>query len=163
MMRKTKSDAIEQIVTITKNQQEVFNHMRSVIADEALTDDEKIYHIKLLVADYAKHNEPTDRVINVLQKETTRLAKDNDYYDTLETQSLKLQNRVSDIVKQVEFDETTSNKDIVAAINFYKKHQGDITSAAPIAFLNEQEQAAIFDSNGKLRISLYKALLFIHI
>ena len=162
-MRKTKSDAIEQIVTITKTQQEIFSQMRSVIADEVLTDDEKIFQIKLLVADYATHNEPTDRIIDVLQKETTRLAKDDDYYDTLETQSLKLQNRVSDIIKQVEFDEATSDKDIIAGINFYKKHEGDITSSAPIAFLNEQEQTAIFDSNGKLRISLYKALLFIHI
>jgi len=75
---------------------------------------------------------------------------------------VKLQNRVSEIVKQISFDEKTSNRNILQAIQYYKQHGGNITSSAPIDFLDEKEQEIVFDNQGKLRVSLYKVLLFSH-
>ena len=55
----------------------------------------------------------------------------------------------------------TSNKNIIAAINYFKNNSS-INSKAPQAFLNEEERGAIFES-GKFRVSLYKVLLFFHV
>ncbi|MFT6220515.1 MAG: hypothetical protein ACJAVG_001233, partial [Rickettsiales bacterium] len=52
---------------------------------------------------------------------------------------------------------------MINAINHYKENDGNIDKNAPINFLTLQEQEALYDGKGKFRISLYKALLFIHI
>jgi len=162
-MRKTKSDAITQMVTLVKKRQELFAQLEEILHASALTDEQKLHKVTALVTKYDDDFKPADKLVDMLEKEQSRLAKDSDYYDMVEAQSLRLQNRVSEIVKVVEFDKETSNKNILAAIFYYKQTDGNVTQSAPTDFLDEQEQAAVFDENNKLRVSLYKALLFIHI
>lgn len=162
VMRKTKAQAIDRIITSVKKQQDIVKEIRSILAISDVTSEEKINKIKLLFTEH-EHTEPIDSTLSLLQQEASHVAHDTDYYNMLETNSLKLQNRVSEIIKHVVFDEKTSQKDIVEAIYFYKLHDGTITQAAPIGFLDEKERVVIFDAQGKIRISLYKTLLFIRI
>ncbi len=46
-------------------------------------------------------------------------------------------------------------------IEHFKKKDGTIDKAAPVPFLDPTEQAAV-TPDGKFRVSLYKALLFLH-
>ena len=80
----------------------------------------------------------------------------------LATQSRKLQNRVAEIVKALAFqgDETS---DLMAATPALQSKDGQITQTAPVDFLDPQEQQVVLDDAGGLRVSLYKALLFIKI
>ena len=83
-----------------------------------------------------------------------------EYYNLLEARSLKLQNRVADLVKEVTFsgDERSA---IMVALRYYQSKQGVIDQGAPLGFLDPQEQQLVVPATGKFRVSLYKALLFI--
>ena len=98
--------------------------------------------------------------ILTLKKQSKRILKNEDYYNVVERESLKLQNRVSDIVKELNFDETTSDKKLMAAIKYYKKKDGILKNNAPLSHLKKEEKKMVFEDSGRLRISLYKALLF---
>ncbi|HEY6626979.1 MAG TPA: hypothetical protein VIZ21_08485, partial [Ignavibacteriaceae bacterium] len=129
-----------------------------------LTDKEKVLSLRKLLSNKAEQEEEDlEARAQELQRENDRLLKDEDYYDFLEAQSLKLQNRVSEIVKQVCFHEDTSNKQIIAAIAYFKQKDGNIGNTAPVTFLKPEEQDMLFDELGKIRVSLYKVLLFTHI
>lgn len=86
-----------------------------------------------------------------------------DYFDSLQAQSLKLQNRASEIVKYLGFNEDTSQKSIMAAITHFQKTDGKISSSAPTACFSEKERHAVSGGKKGFRVSLYKALLFKHI
>ena len=88
-------------------------------------------------------------------------AADAEYYRALESKSVKLQNRVSEIVKVVEFH--GGNDSVMEAIIHYKEKDGAITPSAPSEFLDEEERKTLFDDSGKFRVSLYKAMLFLRI
>lgn len=87
---------------------------------------------------------------------------DDQYYKILEKRSVRLQNRVSPIVRSLDLDEGTGAASIVKAILYFKDRNGAINKNAPIDFLNPIEQAAL-THNGSFRPSLYKVLFFIHI
>lgn len=163
VMRKTKTHAIEEIVISLKTRQEILQQARTIFENPSLNDLERLHLLRKLIMQNTKPSKAIDGVIDMLQKETLSISRDDDYYNILEANSLKLQNRVSGIVKHVAFDVATSQKNIIEAIEYYKLHDGNITDLAPIDFLDETEQTVIFNSQGKLRISLYKVLLFIHI
>ncbi len=82
-------------------------------------------------------------------------------YDFIEKKSISLQDKLSGVLKAIEFDEATSNKYIIATIKHFKGIS-NITTKAPKEFLNDEEKTTVYDS-GKFRISLYKALLFFHV
>lgn len=69
------------------------------------------------------------------KEESEKVLKDADFYSIVETKSVKLQNRASDIVKDIEFDADTSSKILMAAIEYYKKKDGAIDKKAPADFL----------------------------
>jgi len=84
-----------------------------------------------------------------------------DYYDLLEKRSVKLQNRVADILRQTIFDSNCGKPLLLNAILHYQKKSGDIDKSAPITFLTPDQSLLIFDKDGKFRVSLYKALLYL--
>ena len=88
-------------------------------------------------------------------------AADAEYYRALESKSVKLQNRVSEIVKAVEFH--GNDNSLMEAINHYKDKDGALTQSAPSEFLEADERKALFNDDGKFRMSLYKAMLFLKI
>jgi len=64
------------------------------------------------------------------------------------------------LVKELEFDKESSNKDIIEAIEYYKIKDGKLNNDVPLDFLEIELQSVVFDNKGKLKISLYKVLLF---
>ena len=87
------------------------------------------------------------------------------YHAILEIRSRKLQNRVSDIIKSLEFDEKSSDKSLIKAIAFFKTTGGNVTAKLPMEFLAEEEKNSLMQSSTDepFRISLYKIFLFIAI
>lgn len=135
--------------------------IKEVIYNGELTDDEKIKQVKNLLP----KNEDSDysaltQQLTMIGSESKRVSKNEDYYDVLEAKSIKLQNRASEIVKHLEFDEESSDEKLLAAIEYYRGKDGLLSSDAPLEFLQSHEQRVVFDQDDKLRISLYKVLLF---
>lgn len=122
LLRKTKSSTIEQVVGSFLTNMLLVKQIQAILTLKELTDTEKIQSLRKLLSNKAEQEEEDlEARAQELQRENDRLLKDEDYYDFLEAQSLKLQNRVSEIVKQVCFHEDTSNKQVIAAITYFKK------------------------------------------
>jgi TnpA family transposase len=84
-----------------------------------------------------------------------------DYFDELETHSLKLQRRVADIIRQLHFAKTGSQPALLKALHYFQAHGGNLDKNAPVDFLKADERSVLVASDGKFRVSLYKILLFI--
>ena len=48
------------------------------------------------------------------------------------------------------------------AISHFKEKDGAIAQSAQSKFLDQDERKALFDDDGKFRVSLYNALLFLN-
>lgn len=141
----------------------ILKRIETTVRNEKLSDGEKVNAVEQLFPDEQRQEcASLQKQLEHLGKESSRITKNEDYYDILESKSIKLQNRASDIVKHLEFDEETSNLRIIEAIVYYKSKDG-ILASPPLGFLDTDDQSRVFDRCGKLRISLYKALLFEHV
>jgi hypothetical protein len=87
---------------------------------------------------------------------------EDDYYKILELKSVWIQNRVSPILKALTFQGDPGVRKLVDAIEHFKEKDGGIDRSAPTGFLDPEEQTAV-NRDGKFRVSLYKALLFLHV
>lgn len=136
--------------------------IKSIIANPLLTAEQKVTEIDLTV-NAKKEKKSIEKKIDDFKKDLTAMQKGKAYYDILEKRSVKLQNRVADIVRYSKFDETCNKTNLIKAIQHYQQKVGDVDKSAPVVFLTSEERASITDQEGKFRVSLYKALLYIHI
>ena len=135
----------EEALLQKKHLLQTIENIRSVLSSSSVNPEQKLEQIeKLLFA--------LEQQANVSEELET-------HYTFLEEASLKLQKRVSDIIRQVEFNADTSDKNLMRAIGYFKKKDGDIDKLAPLDFLEEKERKHIFEEN-KFKISLYKTLFF---
>lgn len=131
------------------------NDIESVIKDTTLSAVKKVAAIEQLVE---KKTQILKEILN--EKKVFDSVIDNKY-DFIESKSVALQGKFTGVLKTVEFDEKSSNKHIIVAINYFRNNS-NITNKAPQDFLDDEEKSAVFES-GKFRISLYKILLFFHV
>ncbi len=75
------------------------------------------------------------------------------YHAILEERSRKLQNRVSDIIKALEFDEKESDKSLLKAIAFFTTTGGNVTVKLPMEFLGEEEKNSLLQSTSRRTVS----------
>jgi TnpA family transposase len=87
---------------------------------------------------------------------------EDDYYKILESKSVWIQNRVNPVLKALTFQAGPSVRKLVDAIEHFKEKDGAVDKSAPAGFLDPEEGAAV-QKEGKFRVSLYKALLFLHV
>jgi len=134
----------------------LFNELDTILQNSKLSSKEKIIIIKELVKNKKKTFTDTASSTEATQQSTNEIK-----YDFIEQKSISLQGKLTGILKAIEFDEKTSNKNIMIAINYFKNNPV-ITNKAPQEFLNNDEIEVVFNS-GKFRVSLYKVLLFFHL
>ena len=85
---------------------------------------------------------------------------DRSWHDVLEAHSLRLQNRLSPILRMLTFEPNERASRLIAAIEHFKAHDGTITSRAPMGFLSGDDCAVLIRDDGTFRTSLYKVFLF---
>ena len=132
-----------------------------------LSDSEKIVQIKQLIEVYhqqSMEDAADEPKIDTLAKKALDEINATSYYSTVEDLSLKLQNRVADILRNIAFDTSDEQDlpDVMHAIQHYQTKNGNIGKEAPIDFLTDKEQNELYTSEGKFKVSLYKALLYFH-
>ena len=137
--------------------------IRHIIADDALTDSQKVIAIDTVLSLKTPKESPVEQQINDFKQNMATIHRGQDYYVLLEQQSLKLQNRVAEIVRQVQFDSHCRKPELFVAVLHYQGNAGVIDKHAPTNFLSYEERAAVVGVDGKFRISLYKVLLYIAI
>ena len=124
---------------------QTIENIRSVLSSASVNSEQKLKQIEKLLLVH-------EQQVNLKEEPET-------HYTFLEEASLKLQKRVSDIIRQVEFNHDTSDKNLMRAIVYFKSKNGDIDKHAPLDFLEEKERKHIF-ADHKFKISLYKTLFF---
>lgn len=139
-----------------------FADIQMIISSD-FSADAKLIMIDDLLHEQAEHRERLAAQLQQLKSAAAGIDEDANYYALLGKRSLKLQNRVSDIVHHVGFNTATAPPEVVEAIQHFQHRRGEIEGNAPRASLSTREEVLVFDEEGKFRVSLYKALLFIKI
>jgi hypothetical protein len=136
--------------------------IRTITDEPYLSAAEKVDRIRALLAtqDANQHHAKLD--LTRLKRELETELSEDDYHRILEAKSIRIQNRISPIIKTLTFQGEPNAREVLAAIQYFKDKDGLIDKAAPLGFLAADEHTAVIEG-GKFRVSLYKALLFLHI
>lgn len=151
----------------TKNQKEVYFKEREQRSQAFAKLQAQLSAIKQIL-----NNEQLDNQQKVTSISTALATEDlseteksiqdgQDYFEELETHSLKLQRRVAEIIRHIHFAKNSSQPVLLKALEYYQTYDSTLDKNAPVDFLAVDERAALNTADGKFRVSLYKALLFI--
>lgn len=140
--------------------QETISSIKHIVANVKLSDGEKVALIDAVV-NTENATASVDLQVDEFKKNATKLQQGQDYFALLEEYSLKLQHRVADIVRQVQFAPNCSQPTLWTALLHYQQKDGNVDKSAPVDFLSPEQRAALTTPDGKFRISLYKALLYV--
>ena len=134
------------------------------ITDSAEFDDaEKVRQIRALLAAKEPDLYQAEASLAPLKRDLESETDGEDYYGILEAKSVRIQNRISPILKALPFQGEAGSEALLQAIQYFKDKDGVMDRSAPTEFLKPIEQKAVLGRDGDLRVSLYKALLFIHV
>ena len=134
----------------------------SITEDRSLNDVEKVTRIRALLATReTRRLLEKDPIVELKASLASELGED-DYYRILESKSVWIQNRVNPVLKALTFQAGPSVRKLVDAVEHFKEKDGAVDKSAPAGFLDPAEVAAV-QKEGKFRVSLYKALLFLHV
>jgi len=144
---------------------DVLGMIEKIANDDSLDDGNKVSQIKNIITrkriNPVALDEDHQHVLS-LQATQQKVQQGQELYGQLEKESIYLQNRVSALLQCLVFDESSSQTDIWQAVGYYQGKQGEIAqnTKLPLDFLSIADRNNIYTDTGKLRISLYKALLF---
>jgi TnpA family transposase len=146
---------------LRENVRETLSSIRHIVADVQLSDSQKVALIDAALNMKTFKPAQVEKQIDEFQQNATKLQQSQDYFALLETRSLKLQHRVADIVCQVQFAPNCGKPALWDALRHYQHKDGNVDKSAPDDFLSPAQRAALTSPDGKFRVSLYKALLYV--
>lgn len=144
-----------------KSYMSTFKKVETILSGKEMTAEDKIKQLRRILRNNKRtENNTAMENMNLFDQSPIQPGRDSEYYKVLESNSLKLQNRVSEIIKNIDFDVDTSGSKIMCAIDYFRSNSSSLGANTPLSFLEHKEQQEVFAENGKLRVSLYKILLF---
>ncbi|MBD9363791.1 Tn3 family transposase [Methylomonas fluvii] len=146
-----------------QNVQATLSAIRTIVADAKLNDSQKVVLIDGVLNDKPTKPAQVEQQIDEFKQSAVKIQQGQDYFALLETRSLKLQHRVADIVRQVQFAPNCSKPALWTALCHYQQKDGNVDKSAPVDFLVEDQRVALTSTDGKFRVSLYKALFFVEV
>ena len=164
--RKQRRAAIRHLKKSRKSYQVLVDEIRNILRSRVLTSIGKIEKIEELITkhDQEQSEQEDQKEIKIFEETLDKATNDNDYFEMLEHLSIKLQNRVSDIIQAIMFNkEETTKKNLLKAIKYFSLQEGTVNKKSPSKFLTTEERKQIINDQGSIKVSLYKSLLFNHI
>ena len=138
-----------------------FRKIEDILLDSNLKEFEKIEFLKNILSEEKDLRNRIDKEIKDVRSKQKTAEKDAVYYEILKRKSRMLQNRVSDIIKNVEFNRVGSDNHLIEAIEYYKSKDGKLNGKdVPLTCLFPHEREKVYDEDSKFDISFYKAILF---
>jgi len=131
-----------------------FDNMESIILNASMSEKDKLELLKNLVFEEKERRKLiSDDLISVNM--TKQETKEAIFYEVLKKNSRTLQSRLSDIVKQVVFNTTDSDTNLIEAINYYKQKDGKLNgSDVPLSCFYPHERVMLYDEKETFDISL---------
>ena len=137
--------------------------IRHILADTQLSDGDKVSLIDATLNGNVARPAAVEARIDEFKQSARQIQQGQDYLVLLENRSLKLQHRVADIVRQVRFAPNCGKPLLWNALRNYQQKDGNVDKSAPAEFLSADQRAGLTGTDGKFRVSLYKALLYVEI
>lgn len=160
--REQRSQSFNTLVEqLRQNVSETLSAIKHIVTDVKLSDKQKLALIDAALNSETAKPKQVDQQMDDFKQMAEQLQQGLGYFAQLEARSLKLQHRVADIVRQVHFAPNCSKPALWNALRHYQKKDGNVDKSAPVEFLAAEQQMALTDSEGRFRVSLYKALLFV--
>jgi hypothetical protein len=122
---------------------EILAQIGAVAKNSELTDSEKVQRICALLTDnQATQSLDPEQLAELKATLVTELSEE-DYYLVLSSKSVRMQNRVSPILKAVTFLAEPSAKDLHCAMEHFRLKDGAIDKTAPVDFLTPDDRTAV--------------------
>lgn len=132
----------------------VLRDIRSVMAAANLSDAEKITATQALL-DQGKTDD-----FNRLKDDLAATTSESGWHDILEARSVKLQNRLSPLLRALTFMPSSRAAALLEAVDHFRNDRDLSANHAPMGFLDAEQRAAVMRGDGSFRVSLYKVFLF---
>ncbi|MFT5115585.1 MAG: TnpA family transposase [Parasphingorhabdus sp.] len=132
----------------------LIREIRSLTDNASLSDTLKVAQIRALLEQ--GKTESFEQLKTGLQQAGQAQA----WYDILEKHSVRLQHRLSPILKSLTFEPAGQADQLMEAISYFKSCDGVISGKAPTDFLDADECKALTGDGNTFRTSLYKVFLF---
>ena len=156
--RKVQGTAFSSLLSKLDGDLDMLGKIRKFAHDSQLNDSQIVEKIRKILAG------DKESVLSEMKVELEASLQGEAYYDVLENRSVRLQNKVSPILKSLSFKAQAGAVSLLEAIDHFKDKDGNIAQTAPLDFLEAKERKVIMDEDSqKLRVSLYKSFLFIHV
>ena len=134
------------------------SQIEAVAFNTTLNTDARVRQIQVILSGENSQRQEVKEKTNERCEPSMRDTDASDYFLLLESRSVKLQNKASEITKQVAFE---GPEVLMATIQPFKEREGTVGKCPPMEFLNPEERNVLYDEQGKLRTSLYQVRLFI--
>ena len=131
--------------------------IRGVTEADGISDTQKVSTIRALL------DRSRASAFERLKDDLSATARDESWFDVLEAGSLRLQNRLSPILRAITFDRNDRAASPITAIDRFKHSDGVAGPSAPTDFLDTDERAVLLRGDGTFRTSLHKVSLFQHV
>ncbi|MBM3611009.1 MAG: Tn3 family transposase [Alphaproteobacteria bacterium] len=160
MEKETRAERNQSIKKLSTYQQEAHTSMLSIknALHSSMNDQEKLKNIKDIIDAYSVDQEDVDLLTKSLEKTSNTYA----LYDALEPLSIRMQRKLTPILKILKFNPTNSDAEILKALEHFVATDGNVGNNPPMSFINDDLKPILYKKN-KLRTSLYKCLLCMHI
>jgi TnpA family transposase len=148
---------------LRENVRETLSSIRHILANAQLSECQKIALIDAALNTETSKPAQVEKQIDEFKQDAATLQESQHYFALLEKRSLKLQHRVADIACQVQFAPNCGRSALWNALRHYQQKDGNVDKSAPDDFLSAAQRTALTGPDGKFRVSLYKALLYVEI
>ena len=128
-----------------------------------LSDHEKLNRIRAVLDTRDSRQSQADSELTRLKTELDTETSEADYFQILEARSVRLQNRISPVLKVLTFQGEPGAQPLLDALQYFKDKAGAVDKYAPLGFLPPDEREAITGGGQRFRVSLYKALRFLQL
>lgn len=162
--RKEDYEKIESFIELGESSDSALEQIQKIIEQMDMSDRDKVTTIRILLSEKVDQKVKFKEKLNEMKSQAQNIKKDALFYDFLEQKSVSLQRKLTDIIKLLDFDRENSNEKILKAVDYFKVNDKSMNkNTVPLGFLEINEQELVINDDAKLRVSLYKALLFVHI
>lgn len=148
------------VTDVSQGMEEPLTTIETIAFEANLSDSEKVSRIQAVFTDTHAARSTATTSLAHLNQQVQEEREDAEYYAVLAAHSVRLQNRIAEIVREVDFQGDPTSP-LMIALAHYQAKAGVLTQRVPIAFLSAAEQQVVYDASGKLQVSLYKALLYL--
>ena len=135
----------------------LIREIRSLTEDDDLPDARKIAKIR------AALERGQTAAFERLKADLAEAGEDRSWFEVLASHSLKLQGRLSPILRVLAFEPNDRIAPLIAAADHFKATAGNVGERPPADFLDTGKRAALLRDDGSFRPSLYKVFLVQHV